>query len=103
LAAVRLIYWLTTLVVAIGVAVFAVNNGERIPVDLWPFMSLEVPLYLVALLPLLLGLVMGGCIAWVSGRHWRQQARLRERRIETLERELDVTRTQLPAHSASGD
>ena len=99
----RVVYWLITLVVAIAVAAFAVSNDERIPVSLWPFISLEAPLYLVALLPLLLGFLMGALIAWVSGRHWRHQARLSERRIETLERELDVTRTQLPAHSGSGD
>ena len=84
----RLVYWLVALAIALAVAVFAVNNVERAQVILWPFLTLEVPLYLVALLPLLLGSFMGALIAWVSGRHWRREARQRRRRIESLEREL---------------
>jgi lipopolysaccharide assembly protein A len=97
------VYWLTTLVVAIAVAVFAVNNGERILVSLWPFVSLEAPLYVVVMLAFLSGVLMGAFIAWVGGRHWRHEARLSVRRIETLERDLDVTRSQLPAHGGTDD
>jgi lipopolysaccharide assembly protein A len=92
---VRLVYWLMTVAVALAAAVFAVNNGERVPLVV-PFRTLEAPLFLVALLPLVLGLVMGALIAWVGGRHWRQEARQRERRIESLERELDATQERLP-------
>jgi len=94
---VRLLYWLTTFAVALAVAVFAVNNDERVQVMLWPFLTLATPLYLVALLPLLLGFFVGALIAWVSGRRWRHEARQRGRRIESLERELGG---KLPATSA---
>jgi uncharacterized integral membrane protein len=92
---VRLIYWLMTVAVALAAALFAVNNGERVPLIL-PFRTLETPLFLVALLPLVLGLLMGALVAWVGGRHWRHEARQRERRIESLERELDATQARMP-------
>jgi uncharacterized integral membrane protein len=78
------------LAIALAVAVFAVNNPESAQIILWPFLTLEVPLYLVALLPLLLGFFMGALIAWVGGAHWRHEARQRRRRIESLERELGL-------------
>ena len=100
----RLVYWLVALAIALAVAVFAVNNPESAQVILWPFLTLEVPLYLVALLPLLLGFFMGALIAWVGGRHWRHEARRRGRRIESLQRELGATQAQMShgAHATSG-
>jgi len=85
---VRLVYWLAALVVALAVALFAANNGERVQVILWPFRTLETPVYLLALLALLLGFLMGALIAWASGRHRRHEVRRRGRRIESLERDL---------------
>jgi uncharacterized integral membrane protein len=102
-AAVKVFYWLTTLLVALLIAVVAVNNDERVQVVLWPILTLQTPLYLVALLPLLLGFLMGALVAWVRGRHWRHEARLRKRRIESLEHEREATRTELSAHGGSGD
>lgn len=92
----RLIYWLTTLAIAILLTVFAVPNRERVDVVLWPFLTLEAPLYLVTLLALLVGFFAGALVAWINGRHWRRTARRRARRIEALERELSATQAQLP-------
>jgi uncharacterized integral membrane protein len=97
---VRLAYSLLTVVVALVAALFAVNNGERVQLILL-FRTLEAPLFLVALVPLLLGLFMGALIAWVGGRHWRRDARQRKRRIESLERELDATEARQPAGNPS--
>ena len=91
----RLVYWLMTVAVAFTAALFAVDNGARVQLIL-PFRTFEAPLFLVALLPLLLGLLIGALIAWVGGRHWRHEARQRKRRIESLERELDATQARLP-------
>ena len=76
--------------------VFAVPNRERVDVVLWPFLTLEAPLYLVTLLALLAGFLGGAVVAWINGRHWRRKARQRARRIEALERELSATQAQLP-------
>jgi uncharacterized integral membrane protein len=84
-----------TLAVVLVVALLAVNNGERVQVIL-PFLTLEAPLFLVALLPLVLGFVMGALIAWIRGRHWRHAARQRERRVQLLERELGASQARLP-------
>jgi len=54
-----LIYWSATLAIAIVLTVFAVPNRERVDVVLWPFLTLEAPLYLVTLLALLAGFLVG--------------------------------------------
>lgn len=92
----RLIYWSATLAIAIVLTAFAVPNRERVDVVLWPFLTLEAPLYLVTLLALLVGFLVGAFIAWINGRHWRRTARQRARRIEALERELAATQARLP-------
>ena len=96
----RLVYSLLTVVVALLAALFAVNNGERVQLSLL-FNTLEAPLFLVALLPLLLGLFMGALIAWIGGLHWRREARQGKRRIESLERELDANEARQPSGNPS--
>jgi uncharacterized integral membrane protein len=95
---VRLTYWSATLAIAIILTMFAVPNRERVDVVLWPFLTLEAPLYLVTLLSLLVGFLAGALVAWVGGRRWRRKARERARRIEALERELTATQARLPQH-----
>lgn len=94
----RLIYWSATLAIAIILTMFAVPNREHVGVVLWPFLTLEAPLYLVTLLSLLVGFLAGAVVAWVGGRRWRRKARQRARRIEALERELTATQARLPQH-----
>jgi uncharacterized integral membrane protein len=95
---VRLIYWSATLAIAIVLTAFAVPNRERVEVVLWPFLTLEAPLYLVTLLALLAGFLAGAVVAWIGGARWRRKARQRARRIEALERELAATQARLPQH-----
>jgi lipopolysaccharide assembly protein A len=108
---VRLVYWLATLAAALVLTVFAVSNPERVEISLWPFLALQAPLFLVVIISLVLGFLLGELVAWVNGRHWRREARRRARRIEALERELAATQAQLPrgdnprlpARSGQGD
>ena len=97
----RLIYWLMTLALALVLTVFAVSNLERVPIAFWPFSDLLVaPLYLVVVLALLLGFLIGELVAWINGRHWRREAWRRARKIELLERELATTRPLPPRTEA---
>jgi uncharacterized integral membrane protein len=94
---VKLIHWLVTLPLAILLVIFAVSNRDGVLVTFWPLpVVLEAPLYLVVLLALFVGFLVGELVAWVNGRRWRREARRRARRIEALEHELDVTQAKLP-------
>jgi len=95
---VRLIYWSATLAIAIVLTIFAVPNREHVDVVLWPFLTLEAPLYLVTLLTLLVGFLAGTVVAWIGAGRWRRKARQRARRIEALERELAATQARLLQH-----
>jgi uncharacterized integral membrane protein len=100
---VRVVFWLVTVPVALVAVVFAVSNLDKVPVGLWPLSDvLVMPLYLVVLGALGLGFVAGELVAWINGGRWRREARRRQRRIESLERELQATQAQLPQHGASG-
>ena len=66
------------LVFLLGV-LFSLSNQETIVVKLLPFAFIvEAPIYLVLLIVLFIGVVLGGVCAWVSGagarRRVRQQA-----------------------------
>ena len=97
-----LIRWLVALPLALVLAAFAVRSTEDVTLGLWPLdRQLVLPLFLVVLATLLLGFVAGGVVAWLNGGRWRREARRRQRRIETLERELRTTQARLPRDPAS--
>lgn len=85
----RLIGWLLALPVSLLAVVFAVANRHDLRLELWPLpWSLDLPVYLAVLGPLVLGLVVGGVVAWVAGHGARASARHHRRRAESLERQL---------------
>jgi len=92
------VHWVVTLPAAIVILLFAVSNRDSVTVTLWPLPArLDASLYLVMLLALLVGFLVGEFVAWVNGGRARRLARERARRIEALERELAATQTQLAA------
>ena len=92
----RLVHWLVTAPVTLLLIIFAVSNRESVHVTFWPLPAyVDAPLYLVVLLAVLIGFLVGEFVAWVNGRSWRQEARRRRRRAEALERELAATQAQL--------
>jgi uncharacterized integral membrane protein len=93
----RLIHWIVTVPAAVVAVIFAVSNRETASVTFWPLpVVLDAPLYLVVLLALLLGFLVGELVAWINAGRARRLARERARRIEALERELAATQAQLP-------
>lgn len=88
----RLIGWLLALPVSLLAAVFAVANRHDLRLQLWPLpWSLDLPVYLAVLVPLVLGMVLGGLAVWLGGHRTRAAARYHRRRAESLERQLTVT------------
>jgi uncharacterized integral membrane protein len=100
---VRLIYWAVILVLTVALILFAVSNRESVSLALWPLPFLvDLPLYLLCFASVVVGSLIGLSAAWIAGRGGRREARRRRRRIESLERELAATQSQLPESDAPG-
>jgi putative membrane protein len=92
---VRLVHWLVTLPVTFLLIDFAVSNREPVTVSLWPFIDFPTPAFVVVLLALAAGFLLGELVAWLSAAPRRRKARSEARRIEALERELRAVEAQL--------
>jgi uncharacterized integral membrane protein len=93
---VRTIRWFLILVIAILLADFAISNGQPVEVKFWPLpVDFATRLFFAVLVSAAFGFILGELVAWFSGRRWRQEVRLKQRRIEALERELAATQAQL--------
>jgi uncharacterized integral membrane protein len=99
----RLFHWLVTAPLAVVLIVFAVNNRDAVTLSFWPLpVTLEAPVYLIVLLSLLAGFLIGELVAWTNGRRWRRQARHSARRVTELERTLATqAQAQEPAKELS--
>jgi uncharacterized integral membrane protein len=85
----RLFHWLVTAPLAVVLIVFAVNNRDAVTLSFWPLpVTLQAPVYLIVLLSLLAGFLIGELVAWTNGRRWRRQARHSAKRVTELERTL---------------
>ncbi len=72
-------------VVLVLVLCFALSNQQDVTVAMWPFSeSLQLPLYLVGLVPLLLGLLVGGLWGWVASLRHRLHSRRLNKELEAL-------------------
>jgi uncharacterized integral membrane protein len=86
---IRLISSLVLLAFAAVCVLFAVLNYQAVPVDL-VVDRLPVPTFLLVLVPLALGVVIGWFLAWLkAGRH-RREKRHERRRARDLEREVQT-------------
>lgn len=65
----RLLSWLIGLPLTVLTVLFALSNRDLVALALWPLNDrLEAPLFLVALLPLGIGILIGGVLAAPSRR-----------------------------------
>ena len=96
----RILYRAGFLVLAIFLILFAVSNRDTVSVAFWPLPFLvDMPLYLLCVLSLVIGTLIGVATAWMAGHGKRRELRARRRRIEALERELTATQSQIRKHS----
>jgi uncharacterized integral membrane protein len=73
---------------AVVLVAFAVGNRGLVSVSLWPTpFALELPLWVVLMLGLFAGAVLGGLASWLGGWRRRAEAGRWRRRAERLERE----------------
>lgn len=91
--------WLLLVLVAVVLIVFAINNQQIVSLSLRPFpLELNAGLYLVVLLTLLAGFLLGALVAWMNGHRGRREARHNAQRVGELERALAA---QSPAGEAA--
>ena len=73
---------------------FAVANRQMVTVSLDPFdqenpaLVFSQPLYLLIFAVLIVGVVLGGCAAWLRQRRWRARARRAETQVSALRAKL---------------
>jgi lipopolysaccharide assembly protein A len=90
------VFWLVTLIAAVVLIPFAIANRATVSLGMWPFpFMLEIPVYLLILLTLFAGFILGAACAWIAGHGLRRERRRRRRRVEALERELAATQARL--------
>ena len=96
----KLFHWLVTVPLTVLLVDFALWNGGTTTLDFWPLpVSLQTRVFVVVLVPLFAGFVIGELTAWMHhGRNWRRAARRDAQRIEALERELA---TKVPSKEPS--
>ena len=93
--------------IAILFLIFAFANRQFVTVSFDPFasidnsaFSLEAPLFILLILSMMLGVLMGGVAVWLSqGRH-RRAARESRAHAEKLRADLQAAKATLPAPSS---
>ncbi|MSO80926.1 MAG: DUF1049 domain-containing protein [Alphaproteobacteria bacterium] len=90
----RHLRWIVTVPLTAIVIVFAVNNRDAVMLDLWPFdIAIAAPAFLLVLGSAALCFVAGVSVAWLTAFGRQREARRRDRRINTLEREIGRLQT----------
>ena len=88
---------------AILIVLIAVANRQAVTVSLDPFLpdkpalALTAPLFLVILLAVMAGVVIGGVAAWLRQAKWRRTARRSRAEVHTLHAEKEALRERLDA------
>jgi lipopolysaccharide assembly protein A len=101
-AAVKRFSWVVTVPVTAVVVLFTIGNLEPVSVNLWPlpWVTQPIPLYLLVLVSLLIGFIIGGIVAWVSSGRRRRHTRELADRNAALTRQLDELRREQAASQA---
>lgn len=84
-----IIGWIVTTAFLILAGLFVASNLEPVSLTLWPLQrSFDLPLFYIALAPLILGGLVGMLFGWSSAASARRHAREERRRAQQLQRQL---------------
>ena len=92
----KIVATLILLPLAIIMIAFAVANRQIVTVSLDPFsgsdsaLALTLPLFVLIILLLIIGVLIGGLAAWVRQGKWRSAARRLERQAQALRKKLEA-------------
>ena len=89
--------WIVTLPIIALVTVFAVMNRQDVALNLWPLpWEIAAPLFLLTLMLVLFGFLLGVLVMWFSGAKQRRQLRNVKRDLDEARIELHGLRRQGP-------
>jgi uncharacterized integral membrane protein len=92
---------------AIVIVGFAVANRQLVTISFDPFdashpaYALTLPLFVIILLLVILGVIVGGTASWLRQHKWRASARRAEARNRELSAEIAQLRRRLEARDLS--
>ncbi len=94
--------------VTVILVLFAISNRHSVEVHFWPMLTgLDLPLYLVSLVAMVVGFLIGGSVAWAAAGDSRRRVRAAERQVRFMKTRLrttdDETDTIRAISSAAGD
>lgn len=99
----KLMIWLVLVPLGIVIVMFAVANRQLVTVSFDPFnagqpaASLTLPLFVLIFILVLLGVLIGGCAAWMRQARYRRMARVLEGEVAGLRREVALLNERLAA------
>lgn len=89
-------------VTAAALIYFAVANRQSTELYFSPVHDpLQTPLYLIALLFMLIGFILGGLVVWINGGSLRKIKRQQRKAIKNLEKEVGQLKKQHDPQSAT--
>jgi uncharacterized integral membrane protein len=89
----RYLSWILTAPIAVLVVLFSVSNLDSVTLSLFPLpYDLTVRVYLLTLIVLFVGFVLGSIVTWIADRKRRRLTRIQGRRVSELEHELALVR-----------
>ena len=96
----RLLTWLIGVIVAIATVLFAVSNRAPVMITVWPFpFALDLGLYIIVLISVFAGFLVGALVTWFSGGKHRRRVRKQRAEIRALEGELSDARARITNQS----
>ena len=99
----KIVTVLVLLPAAFAIVLFAVGNRAPVTIALDPFggeppmLTVSVPLFLLTLIVLILGVIVGGMSAWLRQSRWRRRARRLAGELKASRAETETLRRQLEA------
>jgi uncharacterized integral membrane protein len=97
----RIVSWIVAAPIVILVVLFAVSNLDSITLRLKPFPDeLTLPIWLLTLIQLFVGFLLGAIVTWIGDRRRRRETRLLNKRTAELEQSLAEAEKKLAAARA---
>ncbi len=101
----RIVSTLIVVPLAVAIIAFAVANRQAVTVSFDPFSSTSpayaatLPLFALIFVILILGVLIGGVVAWIGQTKWRRAARKLDVDVRALHQELEAIRRRFAPES----
>ncbi|MGL1921389.1 MAG: LapA family protein [Hyphomicrobiales bacterium] len=103
----RIFRWLITFPILLVAGFLLIANRHSIPVSLDPFnadepaLSFQIPLYIVILIAIFIGLILGGTLTWLGQHKYRKASRVERHNADKWHHEADDLRKRAEKTAAS--